>query len=332
MVKRRKVQTEKQVLWNTNKPGAWESYSALTDDNEELNKLEKDDISSPSEFNDRLNNIMNKVKYEVFGKVSFSSKTFVDKPLEKLYEDRTSYLTNQVEEEKINEVEEKIANLLVQMQREEYEKKLKTLNTLKTTKGKSAALFHLKAKVLGDKKVQQEAVVIEDPENHELIFDAEKIKSTSLNYIKNLLTNREPKDAFKVDLIIINIMHEHRMIEHVENEEFENFTDEDFCELLKNLKKKNKDKYRFILKGGQSFLKCLFRLFKLVWDKEEKPSKWEETTAHQLFKGKGRKSDLSNYRFIHTKEEIPKARCGHKRQTKDYYRVFKISNWGFTIS
>ena len=44
-----------------------------------------------------------------------------------------------------------------------------------------------------------------------------------------------------------------------------------------------------------------------MWDKEEKLSKWEETTAHQLFKGKGRKSDLSNYRFIHTKEEIPKA-------------------------
>ena len=140
------------------------------------------------------------------------------KPPEKLYEDRTSYLTNQVEEEKINEVEEKIANLLVQRQREEYEKKLKTLNTLKTTKGKSAALFHLKAKVLGDKKVQQEAVVIEDPENHELIFDAEQIKSTSLNYINKLLTNREPKDEFKVDLIIINMMHEQRMIEHVENE------------------------------------------------------------------------------------------------------------------
>ena len=50
---------------------AWESYLALTDDNEELNKLEKDDISSPSVFNDRLNKIMNKVKYKVFGKVSF---------------------------------------------------------------------------------------------------------------------------------------------------------------------------------------------------------------------------------------------------------------------
>ena len=86
--------------------------------------MEKDDISSPSEFNDRLNKIINKVKYKVFGKVSFSSKTFADKPLEKLYEDRTSYLTNQVEEEKINEVEEKIANLLVQRQREENEKKL----------------------------------------------------------------------------------------------------------------------------------------------------------------------------------------------------------------
>ena len=54
----------------------------------------------------------------------------------------------------------------------------------------SGALFHLKAKVLGDKKVQQQAVAMEDPESNELLLDAEQIKATSLNYIKKLLENR----------------------------------------------------------------------------------------------------------------------------------------------
>ena len=54
----------------------------------------------------------------------------------------------------------------------------------------SGALFHLKAKVLGDKKVQQQSVAMEDPESNELLLDAEQIKATSLNYIKKLLENR----------------------------------------------------------------------------------------------------------------------------------------------
>ena len=44
-----------------------------------------------------------------------------------------------------------------------------------------------------------------------------------------------------------------------------------------------------------------------MWDTEEKPAQWESTIAHQLFKGKGLKSKLENYRFIHTKDENPKA-------------------------
>ena len=186
-------------------------------------------------------------------------------------------------------------------QRIEYEKKLKALNTLKRTKGKSAAIFDLKDKILGEKKVQQEAVVMENPENEELIFDAEKIKSVSLNYLTNLLKNREPKEEYEKELQVINILHEKRMVEDKEDED--TFSHNDFQELLKNLGKKNKAKYKYILEGGQSFHGCLFKLFKIIWEKERKPSNWENTVVHQLFKGKGKMSKLSNYRFIHTKEE-----------------------------
>ena len=34
---------------------------------------------------------------------------------------------------------------------------------------------------------------------------------------------------------------------------------------------------------------------------------WENTTCIQLYKGRGRKDDFNNQRFIHTKDEIPKG-------------------------
>ena len=138
-----------------------------------------------------------------------------------------------------------------------------------------------------------------------MLFDADKIKSASIDYLKDLLQNREPKKEYENDLNVVKFIHEHRMSEQVQDDD--TFTDEDFGQLLKKLNKKNKNKYKFILKAGTCFLRCLFRLFKLVWEKEQKPVAWENTVAHQLFKGKGKISRLSNYRFIHTKEEIPKA-------------------------
>ena len=299
-IARRKVQSEKRIIWNTNKPGAWENYRCLTEENDALNKLVEDDIFTASEFSERFEKIMDKVKYQSFGKVSFSDTSEVDKPLRKLYEEREDCIRKE-NDEKIQAVEKNISELLVKKQRIEYEKKLKALNTLKRTKGKSAAIFDLKDKILGEKKVQQEAVVMENPENEELIFDAEKIKSVSLNYLTNLLKNREPKEEYEKELQVINILHEKRMVEDKEDED--TFSHNDFQELLKNLGKKNKAKYKYILEGGQSFHGCLFRLFKIIWEKERKPSNWENTVAHQLFKGKGKMSKLSNYRFIHTKEE-----------------------------
>ena len=116
---------------------------------------------------------------------------------------------------------------------------------------------------------------------------------------------REPKDDYKTDILTLKILHEVRMAEEVKDDE--NLTPDDFSNLLKQLNKNNKMKYKFTLKSGLSYQKCLFKLFKMVWESEKKPVQWEQTVAHQLYKGAGVKSSLSNYRFIHTKNENPKA-------------------------
>ena len=78
------------------------------------------------------------------------------------------------------DVENRIAGLLIQKQRSEYENKLESLKSVNDIKRKSAAVFTLKANFLGDNKSKQEAVVIEDPINKELLFDAGKIQEFPL--------------------------------------------------------------------------------------------------------------------------------------------------------
>ena len=244
-----------------------------------------------------------KDKFRCFEKVSFSNKYRGDKYLDNLYGERAELSID--DEKKIQDVENKISNLLIQKQRTEYEKKLDNLTKLKNSKGRSAAIYNLRASILGEKKVRQEAVAIEDPGTKSLVFEAEKIKKISLSYLKNLLTNRNPKSGYENDLKVINLVHEVRMAEEIK--ENDDYSFDDFDELLKHLKKNNKDKYKFILKAGTSLQWCLFNLFKLIWNTETKPGQWENTIAHQLYKGAGEKSKLENHRFIHTKDEIPKA-------------------------
>ena len=101
-----------------------------------------------------------------------------------------------------------------------------------------------------------------------------------------------------------DIIHNIRMEEFIENDI--KFTPEMFDHSLEILKKKNKDKYKFILKGGTDLKLALFKLFNTVWCSEQKPDQWRRTEIIQLYKGKGEKDDFGSQRNIHTKNEIPK--------------------------
>ena len=48
------------------------------------------------------------------------------------------------------------------------------------------------------------------------MFDNEQINSVSLNYLKNLLTNKEPSKEYEKDLKVINMVHIIRMKEDVD--------------------------------------------------------------------------------------------------------------------
>ena len=154
---------------------------------------------------------------------------------------------------------------------------------------------------------------MKDPNTQEVLTKRKEIKEASLNYCVDLLTNRTAKAGFEEDLRLKDLVHEVRMAEDPEDDI--QFSPEIFEKSLKELKKKNKDKYEFVLKSGSDLKLALFKLFNLVWTYEEKPEQWRKTGIIQLYKGKGERDEFGNQRNIHTKVDIPKL-FGHMVMSK----------------
>ena len=147
-----------------------------------------------------------------------------------------------------------------------------------------------------------------DPHTNQLVSSAEDIKCVSLNDCTNLLTNRPPKNEYKEDLEMKNLLHDAHMQEVIEDD-IENLSWEQFWRTILSLKEKKSSKYEFLLKGGHSVLVAIFHLCKAVWSTEHIPTSWHKSSLIQLFKGKGKgeRSILDNYRHIHLKDEVPKV-------------------------
>ena len=135
----------------------------------------------------------------------------------------------------IKNIEQQINKKLIEKQRKDLEKELDDLKSRQHMKGRTAAIFNLKEKVIGKKKESQESVSIVDPVTKERLFDHDKIKQASLNYVKNLLKNNDPKQEYKHEIDVVNALHDVRMREVIENDENEHFTEEDFENILEKL-------------------------------------------------------------------------------------------------
>ena len=173
------------------------------------------------------------------------------------------------------------STLLVK-QREEYETKLEQLKNIQKSKGRSAAIFKLKEKVVGSKK--EGMVSMKDPITGSILYDPDQLKEASEDYLSNLLTNREPKVGYEQGLKTLRSLHEVRMSEEISNEEA--LTEQDYDIMLKKIKKKKAEKYKFTLNGGESYKTALFCLYSKVWECEQKPLSWENTNCTMLYKGK----------------------------------------------
>ena len=172
----------------------------------------------------QLTRRMEKIKFQSFGKVKMKVQTLDnDKELCKLYEQKNE---KDCDEDAINQ---RINNKIIEYQLKDYEKKLKCLKQLKTEKGKSAAVFKLKEKIVGSKKVGQEAVSMKDPISGDLIVDNAELKEASVS-------NQSPLDNFKEEFEAMEALHEIGMKEDFNTDS--SISEEDYGMFLEQIAKK----------------------------------------------------------------------------------------------
>ena len=223
-----------------------------------------------------------------------------DVKLEKLQVEKNE-LANKIDIDKdlrLETINKEMATTLKSIERENFERDINYLENLKNVKGKSAAIFGLKGKILGNKKKPQERVVLHDPETGKDISSPEGIKRVSLNYLVDLLTNKTVKEEYADVLNAKCELHFNRM-EEVIDEDIEELTSVQFEKTLIALSKKPGNKYNFITKAGYSLKLALLNLFQIIWRSEKIPLKWHESNIIQLSKGRQGLNSLDNIGHIH---------------------------------
>ena len=296
---------KKSIQWNTNKPNGWKKYKELTDSNKKLDEIASSSMEDPNTIMKLIDSELNNIKYKVFGKVKVKKKTQKYEKLESMIAQRDRLVKISTNDEKVINLEKEICIELKERQRMKLNEEIEFLNKVKESKGKAAAIFKLKENILGKKKSTDEPSSIFDPMTNTHSFKPSDIVRISADYCEELLKNDDPKEGFEEDILFKRRIHSLRMKENVDNNV--ELTREMFDNSLKNLKAK-KNKYNFVLNAGNSLHNAMFKLFKVVWNKVEKPDSWRDTTIVQIDKPKTKdKSDLNNKRNIHTKPQICKV-------------------------
>ena len=142
----------------------------------------------------------------------------------------------------------------------------------------------MKEKVVGSKQGNQESVSIIDPATGSRLFDHEKIKEASVQYVVDLLTNNEPEEEFRHEIKVKNLLHKTRLNKTIYGDkEEEELSEEDFEEVLIKLRKKAPEKYNFLLKAGDSMKKAILKMFQHIYETEKRPSEWQNTRIIQIY-------------------------------------------------
>ena len=147
----------------------------------------------------------------------------------------------------------------------------------KSNRGLTAATFQLKEKIVGPKSVSTEAVTVLDPISGNEVNTALAIRQVSLEYCCTLLSSREPAEQFEADLEMKKAVHEIRMLVDTSSSEYDVLKPELFETTYKRLYKSSRNKYDTIMKAGPSMKPALFNLCSTIWDKEELPSRWQQS-------------------------------------------------------
>ena len=137
-----------------------------------------------------------------------------------------------------------------------------------------------------------------------LAVTKKQIKEVSLKYCQDTLKNNEPEEEY-----MGKINDKKERLEKFLNEEEGDFeaSREVFDGKIEKFKKSGKRNYDFLTRSGKKFQNAVYKFCLKMFKDETFPSEFQDTTLHMIFKGgKGRKENLSDNRFIHSKPWFPR--------------------------
>ena len=291
-MQRANMKMPKESRWNLNKPGGWEKYKVtLEEASEKIDTIIDDETLSIEDVMRKVDSKMNNAKFYAFGK----TKPITRKASERRLEVRLAAAQGMDGDQKVRD-----------LMRKQFEQLEEEIVKLKDNKyGRVTNVFKMREIVAGPKKAPQEAHAVIDNEKKELVVSTEGIKKVTLKHCMDTLKDNKPEEDVEQLVTVIKDVHEHRMKEDDGNEM--EVTKDEFDLILDKFKRKNKRSYDFLMKAGNCFKNSIFKLCARMIKEETFPERFYETTLQQLWKRKFPRENLSNHRFIHLKDWLPKT-------------------------
>ena len=291
----------KTSCWNLKKPGGWQAYKDLSDKAAEMMELIiKDETLPIDEVMEKIESFEKEIKFAAFGKTRLSGKKKKGK-CESILEKEEDILRRQCQkiEDQINEIKGK---------------KL----------GRVGSIFKIKEMINGPKKGSQDPTAVRHPITDDIIVSSEEIKSVTLDYCIQNLTNSPADPEVKSNSEIKEHLHNLRM-ELSDDDGFEILRD-DFDSVLQKFSTKSTHSYDFLLKGGTKYKEVMFNFCKSMIEEEKFPLSFRKTLLNMIWKSKGPAEILKNNRFIHTKESFVPRLCEALATNKMKQRILDKSS------
>ena len=278
---------QKQTVWNLSKQGGWDMYKDMTNKYSQAleEMLQKEDtINNKMKAFDK---IQEKIKYKAFGKVTIGSKVGERK--------QSDDADRNVDAKELFEEESK-----------RVEEEIEEIKNMK--KAKVGKIWEIRKRVIGGMKKKNEQTAIVDPGTGKVVGSRMKIKEVTLKYCKDTLKNNTTPEGYEKAFTAKKRDVENKLLEC--DGTFKP-SKEAFEDLIMKFKKSKKRNYDFLVKSSKSFQDVVFKFSSEMFEKEQFPDSFRETTLHMIFKGgQGRRHILSDNRFIHSKFWFPRAAEG----------------------
>ena len=325
-------QQKKEVRWNLMKPGGWLRYKELSDDKAEaISKVVENRDLTVAEAAARIDKIETKLKFQAFGKSSIKGTQgggFKENSILREYQDtassqeqdetqvvRQKSIDTQPSQQRLTErpvggkdpaviqpAEEREQNQILSRQSERLEREIQQIKA--NGIGKCRQIFKIAQAVQGPKKPGPEAHSVVNPETGELVVATKEIQKVFLKHCKGVLELNPVEKGFEEEINLREKLHVIRMKETTG--EFI-ATEEAFERVLDKFRTNNKRNYDFLVRGGEKFKHSMYLLVRRMIEEERFGRTFGDTTLYNIYKGKGKKEDLENMRFIHSKSYLPRT-------------------------